>query len=213
MKKRLSPVTAFVVGGFVASAFAGYINPIYVTQILASLDARMIAVGSVLASAFPVAVGLVLEHRGVFERLYALLPVVMLLELILTAALAVVAPLDLAAYYLLSMALFGVFTNSVLYLLQKFKETKVRKNRAVFDRRVAVADGLGYLAGSALGFVGSRMEHAPAMVALLGAAQTAVVYGLIVVVYRRTPRKRKVVRSAAEEPHLCGFQEALPAAA
>ena len=77
----VSPATAFVAGGFVANAFTGALNPIYITQILTSLDARVIAAGSVLASAFPVVVGLVLERKSVLARLYAILPLVMAAEL------------------------------------------------------------------------------------------------------------------------------------
>jgi len=151
MGRHQTPITVFIVGGFVANAFAGFINPLYVTEVLAGLDARVIAIGSVMSSAFPVLVGLALERRKVFERLYALLPAVMLAELVLTGLSTVLLSVDLTAFYLLGMLVFGVFTNSVLYLLQKVKELTVRRNRAAFDRRLAVADGLGYLAGSALG--------------------------------------------------------------
>ena len=203
MRRPITPVGALLAGGFIASAFTGYINPIYITRILASLDPRVIAAGSVIASAFPVLLGAVMEYRPVFDRLYALLPLVMAGELLLTAATVVLAPVSLAGYYLASMLVFGLLSNSVLYLLQRFKELKVRKNRAIFDRRLAVADGLGYLLGSGLSLAGATLEHSPTTIAILSCAQTAVVYGLLVIVYRRTPRKRRAARVEPEEPHPC----------
>lgn len=200
MKWSLSPTAALLAGGFLASLFTGYINPIYITRVLATLDPRVIAAGSVIASAFPVLLGAVMESRRVFTRLYTLLPVVMALEMVFTLATVIIAPVSLAGYYLASMLVFGLFSNSVLYLVQRFKELKIRRGRAVFDRRLAVADGLGYLLGSALGLAGSTMEHSPALIAALGCAQTAVVYGLLVVVYRKTPRKRRPARIESWEP-------------
>jgi hypothetical protein len=205
MGKRLTPIAAFIVGGFIANAFAGFINPIYVTRVLASLDARVIAAGSIISSAFPVLVGLALERRRVFERLYALLPAVMLAELALTGLSTVLVSLDLAAFYLLSMLVFGVLTNSVLYLQQRLKEVTVRRNRAAFDRRLAVADGLGYLAGSAVGLLGATARIGPAAVGALGAIQTAAVYGLLVFVYRKVPHRRRPPRAPEEEPHQRAF--------
>jgi hypothetical protein len=209
MRRSFSPARAFIVGGFLASLFAGFLNPIYITRILASLDARVIAAGSVLSSAFPVLVGLALERRRVFQRLYALLPAVMLIELALTAVSAAVAEVDLSAYYLFTGMILGLFTSCVLYLLQKLKETKIRRNRAAFDRRVAVADGLGYLVGSAAGLTCTSVTMSPALIAALGAVQTAVVYGLLVVIFRRAPHRRRASRATEEEPHQCGAIEAL----
>jgi hypothetical protein len=202
MGRRLNPVAAFIVGGFLANAFAGFINPIYITQILANLDGRVIILGSMVSSAFPVLVGLVLERRAVFERLYALMPLVMLVELALTSFSTLLLSVDLGAFYLLSMLVFGVLTNSVLFLQHRLKEVTVRRNRAAFDRRLAVADGLGYLAGSALGLVGSTASFGPTLVGVLGVAQTAAVYGLLVFVYRKVPHRRRR-RAAEQEPHPC----------
>lgn len=203
MSRRVTPIAAFIVSGFLANAFAGFINPIYVTQILACLDGRVIVLGSIISSAFPVLVGLVLERRSIFERLYALLPVVMLAEITLTVLSAFLVEVDLGAYYLLSMLVFGVFTNSVLFLQHRLKEITVRKNRAAFDRRLAVADGMGYLAGSALGLVGVAATVSPTLVGALGAVQTAAVYGLLVFVYRRAPQRRRPRKAAELEPHPC----------
>jgi hypothetical protein len=208
----MSPAGALLAGGFIANAFMGYLNPVYVTQILASMDTRVIAVGSVLAAAFPVLMGALMEYRPAFERLYALLPAVMGAELVLTAAIAVLVPVSLTGYYLASMLVFGVFTSSVLYLLQRFKELKIRRNRAIFDRRLGVADGLGYLVGSGLSFATARVEPGPMAIALIGCAQTAVVYGLLVIVFRKAPRKRRSARLEPQEPHPCGL-DTHPAAA
>lgn len=204
MRRRLTPIGAFIAGGFVANAFAGFINPIYITQILAHLDVRVIAVGSVMSSAFPVLMGLALERRALFDALYALLPAVMLAELVLTGLSTLLASVDLAAFYLLGMLVFGVFTNSVLYLQQKLKEVTVRRGRAAFDRRLAVADGMGYLAGSALGLLGVAARASPLLVGVLGTVQTATVYGLLVLVYRAVPRRRRRIRAEEQEPHPCG---------
>jgi len=206
MKNRVSPAIAFVVGGFVSNAFTGALNPIYITRILASLDARVIAAGSVLSSVFPVLMGLALERKQVLERLYALMPLVMAAELALTALTAAVAAVDLGAYYLVSMLVFGVFSSSVLYLLQKLKETRVRRGRAAFDRRVAMADGLGYLVGSAVGYLTVETTLSPTLIAALGALQTAVVYGVLVSTYRRVPYRRRAERAVEQEPHPCGLE-------
>lgn len=200
MKWSLSPTAALLAGGFLASVFTGYINPIYVTRVLATLDPRIIAAGSVIASAFPVVLGAVMESRRVFSRLYSLLPVVMAVEFAVTLATVAIAPVSLAGYYIASMLVFGLFSNTVLYLVQRFKELKIRRGRAVFDRRLAVADGLGYLLGSALGLAGATVEHGPVLIAALGCAQTAVVYGLLVVVHRKTPRRHRPARLDAWEP-------------
>jgi hypothetical protein len=201
MSTRLTPIGAFIAGGFVANAFAGFINPIYITQVLANLDVRVIAVGSVMSSAFPVLMGLALERRAVFDGMYALMPVVMLAELLLTGFSTFLVSVDLSAFYLLGMLVFGVFTNSILYLQQKLKEVAVRRDRAAFDRRLAVADGMGYLAGSALGLLGLSVHATPLLVGVLGTMQTATVYCLLVVVYRRVPRKKRRGRSREQEPH------------
>ena len=199
MKVRMKAAAAFVAGGFIASACSGYINPIYITRIVANLEPEIIAAGSVLASAFPVVVGLVLEYRPVLERLYRLLPLVMAAEVGVTVLTAIIAPVSLTGYYLASMLVFGIMTNSVLYLLQRLKELKIRKNRATFDRRVAIADGLGYLAGSALGMAGIRMDHSPTAIAIMSCVQTALVYGLFVLVYRKVPHRRRNNRRVTAE--------------
>ena len=74
MKKTRHLLDAFVLSGFLASCFSGFLNPLYVSLILSRLDGRIIAVGSFMSSAFPVLVGLALGNRAVFARLYAVIP-------------------------------------------------------------------------------------------------------------------------------------------
>jgi len=202
MKKLKVFLDVFVVSGFISSFFYGFLNPLYVSVILARLDPRIIAVGSFMSSGFPVLIGAVLGNRQVFKRMYAVLPVVMIIELAAGCAAALVAALDLAVYYLISMVLVGVFSTSVVYLLQKIKEKRYRSSRASFDRRYAMADALGSLAGSALSVAAVSMLQDPLRVAVAGAFQNVAVYGLFLVMYRRIPAPRK--RRSDEDPHPCG---------
>lgn len=199
MKTKVVRVDVFVLSGFIASLFNGFLNPLYVSMILARLDPRILALGSFMASGFPVIVGAVLGNRGVFRRLSAALPAVMLAELALAGAAVLLAVVDLSAYYLASMLILGVFSSSVIYLLQKVKEARYRSARAAFDRRAEMADGLGLLAGSALSVACVTLLQTPVAVAALGALQTAVVYGLFLLLHRTVPARR--TRSDDEEPH------------
>src|SRR5258706_11620836 len=139
---------AFVVSGFVASFFNGFLNPLYVSMILVHLDPRIVAAGSFMASGFPVLIGAALGNRLLFHRLYAALPGVVLVELALVALATALAAVDVQVYYLASMLILGVFSSAVVFLLQKMKEERYRRRRAAFDRRMEMADGLGFLAGS-----------------------------------------------------------------
>ncbi|HTP59231.1 MAG TPA: hypothetical protein VMM82_09955 [Spirochaetia bacterium] len=210
MKKRTAFIDAFVVSGFVASFFSGFINPLYISLILSRLDGRIIAVGSLMSSAFPVLVGALLGNRKVFERLYKVLPLIMLVELVAAVSSALVASRDLRAYYLTSMFILGVFSSSVVYLLQRLKETRYRRHRAAFDRRCDMADAFGLLSGSVVSMVGFSLLRAPLAVAILGSAQTAVVYGLFILLYRKVPNRRKSRADADQEPHPWRFPS-LPA--
>jgi len=199
MKKLKVFLDIFVVSGFVSSFFYGFLNPLYVSVILARLDPRIIAVGAFMSSGFPVLIGAVLGNRQVFKRMYAVLPLLMIVELVAGCAAAFVAALDLAVYYLASMVLVGVFSTSVVYLLQKIKEKKYRSSRASFDRRYAMADAMGSLAGSALSVAAVSMLQDPLKIAVAAALQNVAVYGLFLVMYRRVPGPRK--RRSDEEPH------------
>ncbi len=208
MKKTRHLLDAFVISGFLASCFSGFLNPLYVSLILSRLDGRVIAIGSFMSSAFPVLVGLALGNRAVFARLYAALPFVMLVELAGVLGSAALALVDLRAYYLVSMLVLGAFSSSVVYLLQKTKEVRYRRNRASFDRRCDMADAFGLLLGSGLAIVGVSFLRDPRAVAGLGAVQTAVVCGLFLLLYRTVPQRRK--RSADEEAHPRVLQSPFP---
>jgi len=200
----------FVVSGFIAGFFYGFLNPLYISVILSRLDGRVIALGSFMSSAFPVLIGLVLGNRKIFGRLYALLPLVMLLDLVAALGAALVAAVDLMAYYLVSMFVLGVFSSSVVYLLQRIKEVRYRSDRASFDRRCEMADALGLLAGSVLSVGGFSLVRDPLSVAVLGSLQTVVVSLLFILLYRRVPARRK--RQRDEDPHPWGLSIATRAA-
>ncbi len=199
MKTTVRFLDVFVISGFIASFFNGFLNPLYVSMILAQLDPRILALGSFMASGFPVIIGALLGHRRIFRRLYAALPAVMVAELVLAAAAVLLAAVDVRAYYLASMLILGLFSSSVIYLLQKVKESRYRAGRAAFDRRVEMADGLGLLAGSGLAIAGMPLFSTPVAVAALGALQTAVVYGLFLLLRRTVPAGSG--RCDEEEPH------------
>jgi len=202
----------FILGGFVTSFFTGFVYPVYVTLILARLDARVIALGSILSGGFPVVIGLVLENRRLHDRLYALLPAIMVSEVALGLLTVFVARADLEAYYLTTMLVLGVFTSAVMYLLQRVKEKRYRSGRAAFDRRYAIADALGFLAGSGMSMTGVIAIENPLTVAGLFALQTALVYAMLLAARRRAParrmlrpayRKSATRMSVAEDPFPC----------
>ena len=201
MKKLKIFLDIFVLSGFVGSFFYGFLNPLYISVILARLDPRIIAVGSFMSSGFPVLIGAVLGNRRIFRKMYAALPALMVVELIAGSAAALVASLDLAVYYVFSMIIIGVFSTSIVYLLQKIKEQRYHANRAAFDRRYAMADALGSGAGAMASIAAISVLRDPVHVALAGALQNIVVYGLFLVLYRRIPAPRG--RRADEEPHPC----------
>ena len=180
----------FIVGGFVTSFFTGFLYPVYVTLVLAKLDARVIALGSILSGGFPVVIGLALENRRLQDWLYAVLPAIMVGEVTIGFLTVFVARADIEAYYVVTMLVFGVFTSAVMYLLQRVKEKRYRKARAAFDRRYATADALGFLAGSGLSMAGVARIDDPLIVAGAFALQTALVYAMLLAVRRRTPVRR-----------------------
>ena len=193
----------FVLSGFIAGFFYGFLNPLYISVILSHLDGRIIALGSFMSSAFPVLIGLILGNRKIFGKLYAVLPVVMLVDLAAALGSALVAAVDLMAYYLVSMFVLGVFSSAVVYLLQKIKEVRYRADRAAFDRRCDMADALGLLSGSVLSIAGFSLLRDSLIIAILGSLQTAVVSLLFILLYRRVPARRK--RRADEDPHPWGL--------
>jgi len=192
----------FVLSGLLTSFFYGFLNPLYVSVILSRVDGRIIALGSFVSAAFPVLVGAAMGNPRVFRRLYAILPVVMVLELAASAASALVAAVNVMAYYLASMFVLGVFSTSVVYLLQKAKEVRCRTGRAAFDRRCAMADSVGSLGGSAVSVATVVALRDPLAVALLGVVQTLVVYGVFLLLYRKVPARK--ARRADLEGHPWG---------
>lgn len=199
MKRLLAGANPFIVGGFLANLFNGFLNPVYITLILARLDERVIAAGSLLSAAFPLAIGLLLENRRIFRRLYQLLPAVMALEVLVALLSVALAAVDLETYYLLTMVACGVFSSSVLYLLHKTKERRVRRGRAAFDRRCSMAEAVGFLAGSTVSMAGLLPVRSPTTVVLLGAVQTTIVYLLLLGVHRPVPASRPRREAASEE--------------
>ncbi|MGA2477485.1 MAG: hypothetical protein ABSG63_01900 [Spirochaetia bacterium] len=189
MKIRKLPLDVFIIGGFITGFFYGFLNPLYVSVILARLDGRIIAMGTFMSSAFPVLIGAAMGNKRVFQRLYRWLPFLMLAELAAAIVSAVIAFTDVRAYYLASMFVLGVFSSSVVYLLQKIKEKRYRRARAAFDRRCDMADAVGLVCGSALSIGGFTLFSRPEAVALLGAAQTLIIYGLFLLLYRTVPAK------------------------
>jgi hypothetical protein len=197
MKRLKVPVDAFIIGGFVTGFFYGFLNPLYISVILTRLDGRIIALGTFMSSAFPVLIGLAMGNKRIFRRLFRVLPWVMLAELAATVVTSVLALSDVRAYYLASMFILGVFGSAVVYLLQKMKEERYRGARAAFDRRCDMADGAGLVVGSAVSIAGFPALANPQAVALLGAGQTLLIYGLFLLLYRTTP---PAVDRAEEEP-------------
>jgi len=200
MKRLKVPLDAFIIGGFVTGFFYGFLNPLYVSVILARLDGRIIALGTFMSSAFPVLIGLAMGNKRIFRRLYRILPWVMLAELAATAVTSVLALSDVRAYYLASMFILGVFGSSVVYLLQKMKEERYRSERAAFDRRCDMADGAGLVVGSVASIAGFPAFSSPQAVALLGAGQTLLIYGLFLLLYRTAPPGSAADRAEEEPP-------------
>lgn len=176
MKRFIRSIDPYIFGGFVGSLFAGLITPYHIKLIASALDVRVIVLGSLAGSLFPFVTGLALENRRLARRLYAQLPLIMTAEVGLTAAAVLLYFLDLSIYYVASMIVFGTFTSAVMYLLQILKQRRYRRGRAAFDRRYAMADAAGYLAGSLLALTDWRPLGDLRVLLALSLAQTAVVY-------------------------------------
>lgn len=124
----------------------------------------------------PALIGLILEHQPTFGKLYAVLPLIMLVEVLLLIGATIAAGWGgAAAYYLVMAIVMGLASATVTYLLQKVKETRIPE-RAIFDRRTGVADGLGHLLGSGVAILCTTLISSVAVVALLGVVQTVVAY-------------------------------------
>ncbi len=183
MKKNHVMRDPFILAGFVTNVFNGLLNPLYISVILGRLDPRIISLGSFVSSAFPVFLGFMFENGRLFGALFRILPALMLAEIVLTALLFFTAVRDITLYYILGMFVFGIFSTSIMYLLQRVKDLRFRTDRAAWDRRAATADALGYLAGSLFITIYYIDVESPARIALAGVVQTAVVYALFLVSY------------------------------
>lgn len=185
MKRIFRSIDLFILGGWIGSLFAGIITPNYIKLIVSALDVKIISIGSLIASLFPFLTGLFFENRRLVRKLYALLPLVMLAELALNIASIFLYSLNSAVYYLASMMVFGLFSSTVMYLLQILKQRRYRRKRASFDRRYAMADASGYLVGSLLVFTDWSLIRNVHVLLGLGLLQTALVYLLFLYCYRR----------------------------
>jgi hypothetical protein len=184
MKRFIRSIDPFIVGGWIGSFFTGVITPHQIKLILSSLDVRVITIGSLIGSLFPLLTGLALENRRLVRRLYAHLPLLMLAEVLLVLASLGFYALSRSYYYIFSMAVFGLFSSTVMYLLQILKQRRYRRKRAAFDRRYAMADACGYLAGSLLVLAGWRPVQDVKVLLALGLLQTLLVYLLYLRCYR-----------------------------
>jgi Kef-type K+ transport system membrane component KefB len=201
MNRIIRSIDPYILGGFVGSLFAGLIGPYHIKLIASALDVRVITLGSLAGSLFPFLSGLAFENRRLARRLYARLPLIMTVEVGLTAAAIWLYALDLSLYYLASMIVFGTFTSAVMYLLQILKQRRYRRGRAAFDRRYAMADAAGYLAGSLLALADLPPMNDLRVLLALSLAQTAVVYLIYLRFYLpgRRPVSRPVRRRTARK--------------
>jgi hypothetical protein len=202
MNRTIRSIDPYIFGGFVGSLFAGLITPYHIKLIAAALDVRVITLGSLAGSLFPFLTGLAFENRRLARRMYARLPLIMTAEVGFTAAAILLYVLDLSLYYLASMIVFGTFTSAVMYLLQILKQRRYRRGRAAFDRRYAMADAAGYLAGSLVALADLPALNDLRVLLALSLGQTAVVYLIYLRCYRpgrrqaRRPAPRAAARSA-----------------
>ena len=115
----------------------------------------------------------------------------MLVEIAVTTVAVLLSALDLATYYLSAMVVFGLFSTTVTFLLQRLKEKRYARTRAAFERRYSMADALGYLLGSLLVFWELLPINRVHTVLILGLLQTTFVYILTLLSYRKVEGGRK----------------------
>lgn len=191
MKRLRNVCDLLILGGFISSLFTGLLYPHYIKLVLSSLDLKVLSLGYFFASGFPFLTGMFLESRRLYRKLYALLPAVMIVEIAVTAAAIFLSTLDLSAYYLAAMVVFGLFSTTVTFLLQRLKEKRYARTRAAFERRYSMADALGYLLGSLLVFWELLPINRVHTVLILGLLQTTFVYILTMLSYRKVEGGRK----------------------
>ncbi len=186
-----------LLGGFVSNIFNGFLNPLYISAILGKIEPQFLSIGSFMASAFPALLGILMENSRLFETLFRFLPFLMAGEVLLTALVIYTSKGDAVVIYLAGMFIFGVFSTSILYLLQRVKEVLYEGDRARWDRRIASADALGYLVGSALVALGKVEGQDPTLIAVAGLLQTVLVYTFFLVSYLAV--RRKLIQQVEEE--------------
>ncbi|HOV39266.1 MAG TPA: hypothetical protein PLG79_11120 [Spirochaetales bacterium] len=179
-----------LLGGFISNLFNGFLNPLYISAIMGCIEPRIVSLGSFMSSAFPVLLGFLLENPKLFETLYQALPILMVVEIVLSALILYASEGNAVIIYLSGMFMFGVFSTSILYLLQRVKEIRFQEERAAWDRRSASVDALGYLLGSFAVFFCNLEAWNPKYIAAGGLVQTTCVYALFFISYL-TVRKRK----------------------
>jgi hypothetical protein len=191
MKRLRNVCDLLILGGFISSLFRGLLYAHYIKLVLSSLDLKILSLGYFFASGFPFLTGMFLENRRLYRRLYALLPAVMIIEIVVTAVAIFLSTLDLLAYCLAAMVVFGLFSTTVTFLLQRLKEKRYARTRAAFERRYSMADALGYLLGSLLVFWELLPINRVHTVLILGLLQTTFVYILTMLSYRKVEGGRK----------------------
>lgn len=191
MKRLFKSLDALIIGGWVSSLFTGITYPNYLKLIVSNLDVQVIAVGSFLASFFPLVSGMFFEKPNFYKKLYSLLPLVMYVEIGFTTLSIFVSSMNMVAYYVMTMVILGLFTSTVMYLLQGVKEKKYARNRATFERRYAMADSFGYLVGSMLVFCNVIKIERVFIVLFLGLLQTVIVYLLFLCSYNQVEKVQR----------------------
>jgi len=147
-------VDPYLVSGFISGFFIGLLNPFFITLILSHLDVRVLSLGTFLLSGLPFLLGVLFESKRIFQQVSKYLPLIMLAEIIGFVMLIFLYQLNVPTYYIASMAICGVFSTTVTYLMQKVRDKRYKNDRAAFERRFLMSDGLGYLVGSLLIFIG-----------------------------------------------------------
>jgi branched-subunit amino acid transport protein AzlD len=122
-QKLLDP---YLIGGFNSGFFIGLLNPFFVTLILSHLNVRVLAIGSFLFSALPFFLGLILENKKIFDKLFKCLPYVMLAEVLGMLALLFLYRIDTSIYYVASMGVCGLLSASIIFLMQKVRDIRYK---------------------------------------------------------------------------------------
>src|SRR5690606_18318237 len=132
--------------------------------------------------------GVLLENRKVNNRLFSVLPFVMLFEAVLSLCTMFLFSLDASAYYLAAMVVFGLFSSTVTYLMQELKQLRYRTTRAAFDRRFSMADAAGYMLGSSVLLFNLPFAWNARLVLGLDLIQLVLVYLCYLAAFRHTGR-------------------------